>query len=73
MSEHNAGMMKLALEHFDMMRLVDKLKIIESLKDVINDPDKTINALVELNYEARVSSYKLGRPELEVTDAEKIN
>jgi hypothetical protein len=50
------------------MRLVDKIKIIDALKHALDDPDKTIKDLVELNYEARVSAFKLGRP-----DAEKIN
>lgn len=73
MTEHNAGTMKLALEHFDMMRLVDKMKVIDAIRPVLDDPDKTIDTLVKLLYDARVSAYKLGRPELEGDDAEKIN
>ena len=68
MTEHEKDIQEMATEHFDLMRLVDKIKIIDALKHALDDPDKTIKDLVELNYEARVSAFKLGRP-----DAEKIN
>ena len=63
MTEHEKDMQQMAAEHFDLMRLVDKIKIIDALKHALDNPDKTINDLVELNYEARVSAYKLGRPD----------
>lgn len=61
MTEHE--IQEMAAEHFDLMRLVDKIKIIDALKHALDNPDKTIKDLVELNYEARVSAYKLGRPD----------
>lgn len=63
MTEHEKEVQEMAEEHFDLMKLVDKMKIIDALKHALDDPDKTINALVELNYEARLSAFKLGRPE----------
>lgn len=63
MTEHEKEVQEMAEEHFELMKLVDKMKIIGALKHALDDPDKTINALVDLNYEARVSAFKLGRPE----------
>ena len=63
MTEHEKDIQEMAAEHFDLMKLVDKIKIIDALKHALDNPDKTINDLVELNYKARVSAYKLGRPD----------
>ena len=63
MTEHEKDVQEMAEEHFELMKLVDKMKIIDALKHALDDPDKTINALVDLNHEARVSAFKLGRPE----------
>ena len=48
MTEHEKEVQEMAEEHFDLMKLVDKMKIIDALKHALDDPDKTINALVEL-------------------------
>ena len=68
MTDHEKEMNEIATEHFDLMKLVDKVKIITALKHALDDPDKTINDLIKINHEARISAWNLGRE-----DAEKIN
>ena len=60
-ASHEAEMLKMAEEHFDVMKLVDKAKILSALGNAFEDLDKTVNDLVEINYEARVRAFELGR------------
>ena len=68
MTEDEKDIQEMAAEHFDLMRLVDKIKIIDALKSALDNPDKTLKALVQINHEARISAWNFGRE-----DAEKIN
>jgi hypothetical protein len=63
-TEHDKEMVQEAVNHFEFMQLADKLKLLHVMKDVINDPDKALNAFVAITHEARVSGYNLGRPEV---------
>ena len=60
-ASHEAEMVKMAEEHFELMKLVDKAKILSALGNVLGDLDKTVHDLVEINHEARVSAFKMGR------------
>jgi hypothetical protein len=60
-ASHEAEMVKMAEEHFELMKLVDKVKILSALGNALEDLDKTVDDLVEINYEARVSAFKMGR------------
>lgn len=68
MSEDLDMIKKTAEAHFDLMKLVDQIKIIDALKSALDNPDKTLKALVQINHEARISAWNFGRE-----DAEKIN
>ncbi|MDC1426863.1 hypothetical protein N8339_07815 [Gammaproteobacteria bacterium] len=63
-TEHDKEMVQEAVNHFELMQLADKLKLLQAMKDVINDPDKALNAFVAITHEARVSGYNFGRPEV---------
>lgn len=70
MTEHDKEMVEIASNHFDLMQLADKLKLLQAMKDVIRNPDKALKALdafVEITHEARVSGYNYG-----VKDVRKI-
>ena len=60
-ASHEAEMVQMAEEHFELMKLVDKLKILSALGNTLEDLEKTVDALVEITYEARVSAFKMGR------------
>ena len=64
MSEHDKEMVEEVKQHFELMKLADKLKLAQALKGAIKDPDKTLKALSAIAYEARVSGYNLGREEV---------
>lgn len=63
-TEHDKEMVQEAVNHFELMQLADKLRLLQAMKEVINDPDKALNAFVAITHEARVSGYNLGRPEV---------
>jgi len=67
MTEHDKEMVEIASNHFDLMQLADKLKLLHAMKDVIRNPDKALDAFVEITHEARVSGYNYG-----VKDVRKI-
>jgi len=60
-ASHEAEMVKMAEEHFELMKLVDKVKILSALGSALEDLDKTVDDLIEINYDARVRAFKLGR------------
>jgi len=64
MSEHDKEMVEEVKQHFELMKLADKLRLAQALKGVIKDPDKALKALSAIAYEARVSGYNLGREEV---------
>lgn len=63
-TEHDKEMVQEAVNHFELMQLADKLKLLQAMKDVIHNPDKALNSFVEIAHEARVSGYNFGRPEV---------
>ena len=63
-TEHDKEMVQETKNHFELMQLADKLKLLQAMKDVINNPDKALNAFVAITHEARVSGYNFGRPEV---------
>jgi len=60
-ASHEAEMLKMAEEQFELMKLVDKVKILSALGSALEDLDKTVDDLLEITYEARVWAFKLGR------------
>ena len=46
--------------HLELMRLVDKVQVINFLKTAIDDPSTTVDNLVEYLHKARVESYNMG-------------
>ena len=62
-TEHDKEMVQEAVNHFELMQLADKLKLLQAMKNVIHDPDKALNAFVAITHEARVSGYNFLRPE----------
>ena len=62
-TEHDKEMVQEAVNHFELMQLADKLKLLQAMKDVIHNPDKALNSFVAIAHEARVSGYNFGRPE----------
>jgi hypothetical protein len=46
--------------HLDLMKIVDKLKVIKLLKTAIDDPSQTVDSLVDYLHKARVDSYNIG-------------
>jgi hypothetical protein len=69
MTEHDKEMVEIASNHFDLMRLADKLKLLHAMKDVCSARKalKALDAFVEITHEARVSGYNYG-----VKDVRKI-
>ena len=63
MSEHDKEMVEEVKQHFELMKLADKLRLAKALKGVIKDPDKALTTLSAIAHEARVSGYNLGREE----------
>ena len=61
-TEHDKEMVQEAVNHFALMQLADKLKLLQAMKDVIHDPDKALNGFVAITHEARVSGDNFGRP-----------
>jgi hypothetical protein len=46
--------------HHELMKLVDKVQVINFLKTAIDDPSTTVDNLVEYLHKARVESYNMG-------------
>ena len=46
--------------HLELMKLVDKVQVINFLKTAMDDPSTTVNNLVEYLHKARVDSYNMG-------------
>ena len=46
--------------HLGLMKLVDKVQVINFLKTAMDDPSTTVDNLVEYLYKARVDSYNMG-------------
>ena len=63
-TEHDKEMVQEAVNHFELMQLADKLKLLQAMKDVIHNPDKALSSFVAIAHEARVSGYNFGRPEV---------
>ena len=59
-SEHEREMTQMVEDHFDLMRLVDRVEVIKCLRHALDDPDKTIDGIVKHIYDARVKAYKMG-------------
>jgi len=53
--EHRRFMRQGALAHLETMKPLDGARIAIAMEDVLNDPEETINALVKLVQEARLS------------------
>ena len=53
--EHRRVMRQGALAHIKTMKPLDGARIAIAMEDVLNDPEETINALVKLVQEARLS------------------
>ena len=51
---------KLVDNHLDLMKVVDKLKVIKLLKTAIEEPSITVDNLVQYLHKARVDSYNIG-------------
>jgi hypothetical protein len=46
--------------HLELMRLVDKVQVINFLKTAMDDPSTTVKSLVDYIHSARVESYNMG-------------
>jgi hypothetical protein len=46
--------------HLELMKVVDKLKVIKLLKTAIEEPSITVDNLVNYLHKARVDSYNIG-------------
>ena len=46
--------------HLELMKLVDKVQVINFLKTAMDDPSTTVDNLVEYLHKARVDSYNMG-------------
>ena len=46
--------------HLDLMKIVDKLKVIKLLKTAMDNPSQTVDGLVDYLHKARVDSYNIG-------------
>lgn len=46
--------------HLELMKLVDKVQVINFLKTAMDDPSATVDNLVEYVHKARVDSYNMG-------------
>jgi hypothetical protein len=46
--------------HHELMKLVDKVQVINFLKTAIDDPSTTVKSLVDYIHSARVESYNMG-------------
>ena len=46
--------------HLELMKLVDKVQVINFLKTAMDDPSITVDNLVQYLHKARVDSYNIG-------------
>jgi hypothetical protein len=47
-------------KHLELMKFVDKVQVINFLKNAIDDPSGTVDNLVNYLHKARVDSYNIG-------------
>jgi hypothetical protein len=60
LDEHCGKLAEMASDHFDDLKVFDRVKVVQVLSEVLEDPEKVVEELTEMLYSARVESYQLG-------------
>jgi len=59
-SKHLDDLVNMATDHFEDLKVFDRVKVVQALKEVLEDPEKVVEQLTDMIYSARIESYELG-------------
>jgi 6-phosphogluconate dehydrogenase len=59
-SKHLDNLVNMATDHFEDLKVFDRVKVVHVLKEILEDPEKVVEQLTDMIYSARIESYELG-------------